>query len=144
MTLPGLCMYPLTILIACDKSGLVHAIVYIKLPTALAYITWDIYSCFSTDFGEIVALSLKWGVNGVLANFVSPFILNFCSTFYKYPFCIKRTLPLFRSLSIFMLSTFFTSLRSFISNSEDNCFFKLLIADLLLEAMSISSTYSNK
>jgi len=57
------CMYLLIMLTDCDKPGLIHTITYIKLPTALAYSTWDIYSYSSTIIGDIVALSLKWGAN---------------------------------------------------------------------------------
>jgi len=92
--LQGSGMYLLTILTAYEKSSLVHTIAYIKLLLALAYSTWDIYSYSSAIAGDIIALSMKWGANSVLTNFVSPLILNFYSTFCKYPFWVKWTLPL--------------------------------------------------
>ena len=118
------------------------AIVYIKLPTALAYDMWVIYSRSSTVVGDIVVFNLNWGANGVLIGFVSSLMLK--QIFFKYPFCVKLTLSLLRSHSISMPCTFFASPRSFISNSEDKSFFNLFIVDMLLEAMSISSTYNSR
>ena len=93
------------------------------------------YSHSSTVVGDIVTFNLKWGINGVRTDFVPSLMLNFWSTFFKYPFCVKLTLPLLRSFSIYMPSTFFASPRSFISNLKDKSFFNLSIADLLLEAL---------
>ena len=46
-------------LMAYDKSGLLHIITYIKLSTTLAYDMSDLYSSSSTDFGDIVVASFK-------------------------------------------------------------------------------------
>ena len=93
--LSGSCMYLLIIKTTCDKSGLVHTIAYIKLPTALVYDTRVMYSQFSTVAGDIVAFNLKWGSNDVLTDFVSPLMLNLWSTFFKYSFYVKLTLSSF-------------------------------------------------
>jgi len=85
-SLPRSFMHLLNIETTCDKSSPVHTIEYIKLPTVLAYGTWDLYSQSSTDFGDIVALSLKWGANGVQTDSISPFILNFEEPFANNPF----------------------------------------------------------
>jgi len=140
----GSCMYLIIIETACDKFSLVHTIAYIKLPIALAYGMRVMYSQSSTVVGDIVAFNLKWGASGVLTDFVSPSMLNLWSTFCKYPFCVKLTLPHLRSHWIYMPSTFFASPRSFISNSEDKSFFNLSIVNLLLEAISISSIYNSR
>jgi len=103
---------------------------------------WIIYLCFSIVVGDIVAFNLKWGENGVLTDFVSPLMLNFWSTFFKYSFCVKLILTLFWSHTIFIPSTFFALPRFFISNSEDKSF-SLSITDLLLEAIIILSTYNS-
>jgi len=80
---------------SCGKSGLVHTIAYIKLPTALVYGTRVMYSHSSTVVGDMVIFNLKWGANGVLTDFVSPTMLNLWSTFCKYPFCVKLTFHFF-------------------------------------------------
>ena len=141
---PGSCMYLHTMLTACDKSSFVHTVAYIKLLIALAYGMWDMYSQSSIDFGDIIAASMKWGANGVLTDFASLWILNFYSTFCKYPFWVKQIVPLFLSLSISMPSTLLASPKSFFLNSDHNYLFNLLIDDLLFEVINISSTNNSK
>jgi len=137
--LQGSCMYLLTIETACDKSSLVPTITYIKLITTLARVceTYTWVRRHSRFYLEVRGQQST-------TDFVSPLMLNFWSTFYKYPFCVKQTFPLFRSLSISIPSIFFASPRYFIPNMEEKCFFNLSIADLLLKAMSILSTYNSR
>ena len=55
----GLCIYLLTIPIACEMSDIVHIIAYIKLLTAFEYGTCNMYSRFASVEGDSCVESLK-------------------------------------------------------------------------------------
>ena len=111
----GLCIYLLTIPTVCEMSGLAHTIAYIKLPTTFQYGTCNMYSPSASVEGDNCAESLKWEANEVLTGFVCSVMPNCCSTFFKYCFWDKLTLPRALSLYISMPRIFLTSLRSWLS-----------------------------
>ena len=127
-------MYLDTILMVCDKSGLVHAIAYIRIHTTLEYRTWDIYSRSSIVFGDILAESLKWGAKKVLTDFIhtqhrtsvehSTSMLYKSNSLSSSP-CLSQS-PYAVSSSLLPDPSF--------SNSEESRIFNLSIDDLLVEA----------
>ena len=112
-----LCIYLLIIPTACEMSGLIHTIAYIKLPTAFEYGAYNMYSHSASIEGNSCAKSLKCEANRVLTGFVYSTMSNYFSTLFKYCFSYMLTLLGALSLHIFMPRIFLTSLKSFISNS---------------------------
>ena len=111
----GLAIYLLTTPTACEISGHVQTIAYIKVPTALAYGIRDIYSFSSFVLGHKLEESLKWEAKGTETGFTL-FIPNLKSIFSIY-FCYdNHSLPLLLSLKISMPKICLAAPRSFISN----------------------------
>ena len=100
---------------ACEMSGLVDTITYIKFPTIFSYGTRGIYYFFSVVLGLETEESLKLEANGTLTGFTL-FIPKFSSIFSTYFYCDNQSLPFFMSLCISMPKICFSAPRSFISN----------------------------
>ena len=114
--LPTACIYMLTIPTECERLGLVHTIVYIKLPIALAYGTLAIYSCSSLLSGDISALSFRCEASEVFTSFELSCTPKHYNTFSDIAFESNKAYLLL-CLFISIPRTFLASPKSFISNS---------------------------
>ena len=123
---------------------LVHPIVYIKPPIAFEYENCSMCSHSAFIEGDNCVENLKWETNWVLISFICSIMSNCCSTFFKYYFLDKLTLPRPLSLHISMLKIFLSLSRFFISNSWLSWIFNFSILSLLLDVINISSTYNTK
>ncbi|KAK9698734.1 hypothetical protein RND81_08G127500 [Saponaria officinalis] len=80
----------LTTLTDCARSGLVQTIAYIKLPTALAYGTRDMYAFSSADLGANTTDRCAFDALGVSMDLALD-MPNLVNTFSIYPFCDKKS-----------------------------------------------------
>lgn len=124
-------------------SGQVQTITYIMLSTAPTYETSDMCSFFSLLLDDKLEDNLKWIVSRVLPNFQSC-MSKHLSTFLRYFLCDKYNLPMLQSICIFISKIIMVAPKSFISYSPLNRSFKLLISNMFLDIINMSSTDNNK
>ena len=88
--------------------------------------------------GDKALESSKWATNRVLTGYY-PCIPKCFNTFSMYLFCDKYNFHASRSLWISIPNIFFVVPRSFISNSPWSWVFNLLISNIFLQAINMSS-----